>query len=69
MQFSVQISAIKNCEMNHTFSVKFRVFEENFSETIWYIGLNFSEITDTVMPFQHSEFLFHQRHQIVISIC
>ena len=43
--------------MTHTFSVKFRGFRREFSETIWCIGLKFSEITDTVMPFQYSEFL------------
>ena len=45
--------------MSHTFTVKFRVFRGEFSETIWCIGLKFSEITDTVMPFQYSEFLFY----------
>ena len=45
--------------MSHTFSVKFRVLEENFSETILCIGLKFSEITETVMPFQYSERLFY----------
>ena len=43
--------------MSHTFSVKFRVLEENFSETILCIGLKFSEITETVMPFQYSVFI------------
>ena len=31
--------------MSHTFFVKFQVFKRNFSETIWYIGLKFSEIS------------------------
>ena len=69
-----EISAIKNCEIAGgkkineplTFSVKFRVFlEENFSEAVRCIGLKFSEITETVMPFQYSEFLLVK----VISIC
>ena len=28
--------------------------KENFSETIWYIEFNFSEITEIVMVFQYS---------------
>ena len=40
-----------------------------FSETIRCIGLKFSEMTETVTPFQYSEFIFYQRHQIVISVC
>ena len=45
----------------HTLSVKFRVLEENFSETIRCFGFKFSEITETVMLFQYSEsnFLFY----------
>ena len=43
--------------MSHTFFVKFQVFKRNFSETIWYIGLKFSEIS--VMLFQFSEILFY----------
>ena len=31
--------------MSHTFSIKFRVLEKNFSETIRCIGLKFSEQT------------------------
>ena len=55
---------LRNCWVakvltSHTFSVKFRVLEENFSETIRSIGLKFLEITETVMPFQYSEFLFY----------
>ena len=37
--------------------------EEDFSETIQCIGLKVSEITETVMPFQDLEFLFHSCHQ------
>ena len=37
----------------------FEFLEENFSETIRCIGLKFSEITETVMPFQYSEFIFY----------
>ena len=45
---------------SYTFSVKnFEFFEENFSETIRGIGLKFSEITETVMLFQYSEFSFY----------
>ena len=35
------------------------VLKENFSETIQYIGLKFSEITEIVMLFQYSEVLFY----------
>ena len=31
------------------------VFQKNFSETIWYIGLKFLEMTEIVMLFQYSE--------------
>ena len=30
-------------------------FKENFSETIWYIGPKFSEMTEIVMLFQYSK--------------
>ena len=55
---------LRNCWVakklvSHTFSVKFRVLGENLSETIRCIGLKFLEITETVMPFQYSEFLFY----------
>ena len=53
--------------MSHTFFVKFQVFKRNFSETIWYIGLRFSEIS--VMLFQFSEILFYKLHQMMMSIC
>ena len=33
--------------------------KENFSETIWFIGLKFSEITEIVMLFQYSEISFY----------
>ena len=45
--------------MSHTFSLKFRVLRREFPETIRCIGLKFSEITETVMPFQYSEFLLY----------
>ena len=45
--------------MSHTFFVKCLVLKENFSETIQYIGLKFSEITEIVMLFQYSEVLFY----------
>ena len=43
--------------MSHTFFVKCLVLKEYFSETIQYIGLKFSEITE--MLFQYSEVLFY----------
>ena len=46
--------------MSHTFSVKnFEYLEENFSEATRCIGLKFTEITETAMPFQYSGFLFY----------
>ena len=45
--------------MSRTFSVKFRFLEANFSETIRCIGLKFSETTETIMPFEYSEFLLY----------
>ena len=42
--------------MSHTFFVRFQVFKRNFSKTIWYIRLKFSEIS--VILFQFSEILF-----------
>ena len=44
--------------MSHTFSVKISLefLEEHFPETVRCIGLKFSAITETVMPFQYSEF-------------
>lgn len=35
------------------------IFKENFFETIRYIGLTISEITEVVMLFQYSEILFY----------
>ena len=32
-------------------------FKESFFEIIWYIGFEFSEITEIVMVFQYSEML------------
>ena len=55
--------------MSHTFFVKFRVLKQNFSETIRYVGLKLSEITEIVMLFQYSEALFCYLHQIMMSIC
>ena len=37
----------------------FEFLDENFSKTICCIGLKFSEINETLMPFQYSEFLFY----------
>ena len=37
--------------MNLAFFLKFRVLEGNFSETNWYIELNFSEIAEILIPF------------------
>ena len=45
--------------MSHTSLKNFKFLDENFSETIRCIGLKFSEITETVMPFQYSEFLLY----------
>ena len=41
------------------FFVNFRVCKGNFSETIGYIGLKISEITEIVMLFQYSEISFY----------
>ena len=38
----------------------FEFLEENFSETIRYIGLKFSETTEFVMTFQYSVILFQK---------
>ena len=38
----------------------FEFLEENFSETIGYIGLKFSETTEFVMTFQYSVMLFQK---------
>ena len=40
-------------------SSNFVFLEENFSETIRCIGHKFSEITETVIHLQYSEFLFY----------
>ena len=45
--------------MSYTFSVQnLRFFKENFSETIWYIGLKFSEINEIFVLLQYSEIFF-----------
>ena len=36
--------------------ISLEFLEEHFSETVRCIGLKFSEITETVMPFQYSAF-------------
>ena len=46
----------------------FGFFKENFSITIRYIGLKFSEITRIVMLFKYSEIFFYQLIQIMIRI-
>ena len=48
--------------MSHAFSVKFRVFRREFLRNHSMYWTQLSEITDTVMPFQYSEFLFYWRH-------
>ena len=65
-QGKISVSALKNCEIagwQKSWAIyilcKFEFLEKNFSETIWCIGLKFSEIIETVMPFQYSEFLFY----------
>ena len=58
----MELATIKNCDIAgwqkrcwaHTVFVKTGVFKENFSETIRYIGLKISEITEFVMLFQYS---------------
>ena len=47
------ISSYIPCKVNSLF------IKENFSETIWYIGLKISEITKIVMLFQYLEILFY----------
>ena len=42
----------------YSLKVKFRFFKHNFSESIRYIGLKFSKITEIIMLFQYSENLF-----------
>ena len=37
----------------------FEFLKENFSKTIWYIRIKFSEITEIVLLFQYSEVLFY----------
>ena len=63
-----EISTIKNCDKAIHSLLDIEFLEENFSETIRCIGLKFSKITKTVIPFQYSEFIFY-RHQTVISTC
>ena len=38
--------------------ISLEFLEEHFSETVRCIGLKFSEITETVMPFQYSAFFY-----------
>ena len=47
----------------------FGFFKENFSETFWYIGLKFSEITEIVMVFQYSEISCYYLLQIMMNLC
>ena len=47
----------------------FEFLGENFSETIRYIGLTFSEITEIVMTFQNSVILFQKFDQGMKRIC
>ena len=44
---------------NVTFFASFKVFQREFTETIWYMWLKFSEITEIVMLFQYSEISFY----------
>ena len=37
-------------ELIHFFKL-LSIFKDNFSKTIWYIGLKFSQTTEIVMPF------------------
>ena len=51
------------------------VFKENFFESIRYIGLKFSEITEFVKPFHYSEILFlfalsdNKKHMLMSKKC
>ena len=60
-----KIGANKNCtisgwqDVNDLMHKFFGVFQKNFSETIWYIGLKFSEITEIVLFFQYSGISFY----------
>ena len=58
--------AIKNCkitgwqnfnELIHSLLI-LEFFKKNFSRSIWYIGLKYSNITDIVMLFHYSEISF-----------
>ena len=59
MQF-VQVSALwQNVdELVHSLLI-LEIFKDNFSKTIWYIGLKFSQTTEIAMLFQYSEILFY----------
>ena len=54
---NISYQKLRNCCVAKKKNLEF--LEENFSETICCIGLKFSEITETVMPFQYSKFLFY----------
>ena len=45
--------------MSHTFFVNLEHLKENFSRTIRYIRLKFSEIAEIVMLFQYSDILVY----------
>ena len=61
------MTAIKNCKIAGWQNVNelvhslyfIELFKENFSETICYIGLIFSEIIEILMLFQYSDILFY----------
>ena len=60
-----KIGANKNCtisgwqDVNDLMHKFFGVFQKKFLETIWYIGLKFSEITEIVLFFQYSGISFY----------
>ena len=45
--------------MTHTFFIKFRFVRREFLRNHWVDRAQISEITEIIMLFQYSEFLFH----------
>lgn len=64
LAFSVSTKTLMN-----SYILWFEFLGENFSETIRYIGLTFSEITEIVMTFQNSVILFQKLDQGMKRIC
>ena len=70
---NIRHQKLRNCWvakklMSRTFPVKFRVFSREFLRNHSMNWTQISEKTLTLMPFQYSEFLFYERHQIVTTI-